>query len=92
MATEADIILKAQCGERSLHGLKRIMDYIINLVMTTRDPIGAGIKEAAGLMISRYRPPPRTNISLAKASKAHALIRGRGYVTSEDVRVHWYGN
>ena len=62
----------------------KILDYIINLVAATRDPAGAGIKDLAGLI--EYGASPRTSISLAKASKAHALIRGRGYVTPEDIK------
>jgi MoxR-like ATPase len=29
---------------------------------------------------------PRASISLIKASRAHALLRGRGFVTLEDIR------
>ncbi|MEO0628291.1 MAG: ATPase, partial [Bacteroidota bacterium] len=34
----------------------------------------------------RYGGSPRASINLAKVSKAHAFLRGRGYVTPEDVR------
>lgn len=83
MATEADI-LRARGVVNEVYMDDKIMDYIINLVAATRDPVGAGIKDLAGLI--EYGASPRTSISLAKASKAHALIRGRGYVTPEDVK------
>jgi MoxR-like ATPase len=83
MATEADI-MRARGIVNEVYMDDKIMDYIINLVAATRDPAGHGIKDLAGLI--EYGASPRTSISLAKASKAHALIRGRGYVTPEDVK------
>jgi len=83
MATEEDI-LRARKTVGEVFMDDKIMDYIINLVAATRDPAGHGIKDVAGLI--EYGASPRTSISLAKASKAHALIRGRGYVTPEDVK------
>ncbi len=83
MCTEADV-LRARGIVSEVYMDDKIMDYIINLVAATRDPAGHGIKDLAGLI--EYGASPRTSISLAKASKAHALIRGRGYVTPEDVK------
>jgi MoxR-like ATPase len=83
MATEEDI-LRARHTVNEVFMDDKIMDYIINLVAATRDPAGHGIKDVAGLI--EYGASPRTSISLAKAAKAHALIRGRGYVTPEDVK------
>jgi MoxR-like ATPase len=83
MATEEDI-LRARKLVSEVYMDEKIMDYIINLVAATRDPAGHGIKDVAGLI--EYGASPRTSISLAKASKAHALIRGRGYVTPEDIK------
>ncbi len=83
MCTEEDV-LRARGIVNEVYMDDKIMDYIINLVAATRDPAGHGIKDLAGLI--EYGASPRTSISLAKASKAHALIRGRGYVTPEDVK------
>jgi MoxR-like ATPase len=83
IATEEDI-LRARKLVSDVYMDDKIMDYIINLVAATRDPAGHGIKDVAGLI--EYGASPRTSISLAKASKAHALIRGRGYVTPEDIK------
>ncbi len=83
IATEEDI-LRARKLVSDVYMDDKIMDYIINLVAATRDPAGHGIKDVAGLI--EYGASPRTSISMAKASKAHALIRGRGYVTPEDIK------
>ncbi|MBL8874695.1 MAG: MoxR family ATPase [Phycisphaerae bacterium] len=61
----------------------RIKDYIVSVVHATRDP------KAYGLEIDRlleFGASPRASISLAIASKGHALIQGRAYVTPADVK------
>jgi len=61
----------------------KLEDYIVNLVEATRNP------EAYGMKISdliRYGASPRATIFLAMASRAHALLQGRGYVTPQDVK------
>jgi MoxR-like ATPase len=83
MAMEEDV-LKCRQLVNEIYMDDKLLDYIVNLVVATRDPAGAGIKDLASLI--EYGASPRTSISLAKASKAHALLRGRGYVTPEDVK------
>lgn len=63
---------------------EKIEDYIIDLVFATRDPAEYGIEELAPLI--QYGASPRASIYLALASKAHAFLRHRGYVTPDDVR------
>lgn len=62
---------------------EKIELYIVNLVEATRNP--ADYKLDIGPMI-RYGASPRATIFLAMASKANALIEGRGYVTPQDVK------
>jgi MoxR-like ATPase len=62
---------------------EKIEEYSVNLISATRDP--ASIKLEIGPWI-RYGASPRATIYLAMASKAHALIEGRGYVTPQDVK------
>jgi MoxR-like ATPase len=83
MASEEDV-LKCRKLVNEIYMDDKLLDYIVNLVAATRDPAGVGIKDLANLI--EYGASPRTSISLAKASKAHALLRGRGYVTPEDVK------
>ena len=62
---------------------QRLKDYIVDLVMVTRDPhqYGADLSQ-----LIQYGASPRGTISLALASKANAFLNGRGYTTPEDVR------
>ena len=62
---------------------EKIEEYIVNLVEATRNPDTFNLKIAPYI---RYGASPRATICLAMASKAHALIEGRGYVTPQDVK------
>jgi MoxR-like ATPase len=66
---------------------EKVKDYILNVVFATRDPGGAGL-DLKNLIA--YGASPRATIYLTTASKAHALLRGRGYVTPEDVKAVAY--
>ena len=63
---------------------ERIVDYIVDIVHATREPAEAGLKDLAPLI--EFGASPRATIALAQASRAHAFLRGRGYVTPEDVK------
>ncbi len=62
----------------------RLRGYILDLVAATRDPGAAGLGDLAGLVA--FGASPRATIYLARAAKAMALVRGRGYVIPEDVK------
>ena len=62
----------------------KIRDYILELVFATRDPAAHGLSELANLI--ECGASPRASIALTLASKAHAFLRGRGYVTPQDVK------
>jgi MoxR-like ATPase len=62
---------------------EKIEEYIVNVVEATRKP--EAYKLDIGPLI-RYGASPRATIYLAMASKANALIEGRGYVTPQDVK------
>jgi MoxR-like ATPase len=59
-------------------------DYIVDLVFATRAPEDAGIPECKPLIL--FGASPRASLALAQASKAHAFLRGRGFVTPEDIK------
>jgi len=62
---------------------EKIEDYILDIVQATRNP------EEYGLKISdliQYGASPRATLFLAMASRAYAFLRGRGYVTPQDVK------
>lgn len=62
----------------------KIKDYIVNLMLATRDPAAFGIQDLNALI--EYGCSPRGSIFLTRAAKAHAFLRRRGYVTPEDVK------
>jgi MoxR-like ATPase len=62
----------------------RIMDYIVDIVFATREPAKAGLADLAPLI--EFGASPRATIALAQASRAHAFLRGRAFVTPDDVK------
>jgi len=62
----------------------KIRGYILDLVLATRDPKAAGLADLTDLI--SFGASPRATLFLARAAKALALIRGRGYVIPEDVK------
>jgi MoxR-like ATPase len=63
---------------------EKIKDYIIDIVFATRFPEQAGLGELKNLI--QYGASPRASIYMTETAKALAFIRGRGYVTPEDVK------
>lgn len=64
---------------------EKIEDYIVDIVFATRDPKKFGLSDLNDLI--SFGASPRASISLAKASRAYAFLKGRGYVVPEDVRM-----
>ncbi len=62
----------------------RIKQYIVNLVFATREPETIGGGQLADFI--EYGASPRATIFLARAARAHAFLRHRGYVIPEDVK------
>ena len=62
---------------------EKVEDYIISIIQATRTPQEYGLD--VGPLI-QYGASPRATIYLAMASRAHALLQGRGYVTPQDVK------
>jgi len=82
LITPADI-LRARQVVGQVYIDNRIKDYIVELVLATRKPEDYKL-DTKGLV--QFGASPRATIFLAVAAKAHAFIRGRGYVTPEDVK------
>ncbi|MEZ6188206.1 MAG: AAA family ATPase [Planctomycetota bacterium] len=61
----------------------RVKDYMVDLVQATREPRAYGV-DLEGL--AECRASPRATLGLLRASRAHAFLHGRGYVTPEDVK------
>lgn len=67
----------------AVHVDDQISDYIVKLVFASREPA-----RLAPAMVGKIRfgGSPRATINLTLASKAHAFLNGRGYVTPQDVK------
>jgi MoxR-like ATPase len=68
---------------RSIHVEDKISDYIVSICRATRN--ARNFDADLDSMIS-YGASPRASIWLGLASRAHALLNGRGYVTPHDVK------
>ena len=62
----------------------KIKDYIVQVVTATRNPGSIGLGELTDMIA--HGASPRASIALNVASRAHAFIRHRGYVTPEDIK------
>lgn len=62
----------------------RLVDYIVDLVHATRKPQDAGLPDLVPLV--EYGASPRATIALAQAARAHAYLRGREFVSPDDVK------
>jgi MoxR-like ATPase len=63
---------------------ERVVDYIVEIVHATRNPDQAGLAELKPLI--EFGASPRATLSLAQGSRAHAFLRGRTFVTPDDVK------
>jgi MoxR-like ATPase len=62
----------------------KIREYVLDIVQATRQPQAAGLRGLADLIA--FGASPRATLFLARAAKALALLRGRSYVSPEDVK------
>ena len=79
-----EAILEARGRIADLYMDDRIVDYIVDIVHATREPEAAGLKDLAPLI--EFGASPRATIALAQASRAHAFLRARAFVTPDDVK------
>ena len=77
-------IIAARSVVNEIYMDPKVEDYIINIVFATREPQAAGLGDIKHLI--SYGASPRATLFLTRAARAHAFIRGRGYVTPEDVK------
>jgi MoxR-like ATPase len=77
-------ILEARRRIADLYVDDRVVDYIVDIVHATREPGAAGLKDLAPLI--EYGASPRATIFLAQGARAYAFLRGRSFVTPDDVK------
>lgn len=83
-AITPDQIIAARSLVNEIYVDEKIRNYIVDIVFASRRPEEYGLDELRGLI--EYGASPRASIYLTIASRAHALLRRRGYVTPEDVK------
>lgn len=81
--TSEDII-KARSVVDEVYIDEKIEQYIADIVFATRFPERYMLPELKNMIT--FGGSPRASINLAKASRAYAFIKRRGYVVPEDVR------
>ena len=76
-------LAQAQKLTREIYMDEKVKNYILDIIFATRDPekFNVPVKH-----LIAYGGSPRATIFLAQAARAHAFLRGRGYVTPEDVK------
>ncbi|MDF1574404.1 MAG: AAA family ATPase [Bacteroidales bacterium] len=77
-------IMKAREVVKEVYLDEKIENYILDIVFATREPREAGLAQFVPLI--QYGGSPRASINLARAAKAYAFIKRRGYVVPEDIR------
>ena len=80
---DAAEVLAARELIRDIHVDERLQDYIVELVIATREPKQYGLD--LGNLI-QFGASPRSTIFLLLAAKAFAFLNGRGFVTPHDIK------
>jgi MoxR-like ATPase len=77
-------ILRAREMVRSVYVDEKIKNYVLDLVLTTRDPGTNGLSDLRPFVA--FGASPRAGINLVLAARAHAFVNGRGFVTPDDIK------
>jgi len=83
-AVTPEDLLRARQTVRQIYVDDKIKNYVLDLVLATRNPGQNGLSDLNNLI--DFGASPRASISLINASRAHAFIKGRGFVTPEDIK------
>jgi MoxR-like ATPase len=81
---ELDELMTARTAVQEVHLNEGLRDYVVHLILATRDPKVYRMESLAPLIA--FGASPRATIYLAQAAKAFAFLDGRGYVTPDDVK------
>jgi MoxR-like ATPase len=79
----AEDIINARRIVSDIYVDNKVKDYIVDIVLATRDPKPYGIDLNGWVQCGAS---PRATISLTLGARAHAFLQGRGYVTPQDVK------
>ncbi|MCB0190509.1 MAG: MoxR family ATPase [Anaerolineae bacterium] len=82
--TTPEELLRARDVVRQIYVDEKIKDYVLDLIFATRYPTQSGLSDLQPLM--SFGASPRATIYLIMAARAHAFLKGRGFVTPEDIK------
>ena len=77
-------ILKARELVQKIYIDENLIDYVINIVFSTRKPEAFGLSDLKPYI--EYGVSPRGSIYLTQAAKAHAFLQHRGFVVPDDIK------
>lgn len=77
-------IKRAREVVKSIYVDEKVKEYIVSIILATREPDKYGLADLKDLIA--FGASPRATIYLNLGAKAHAFLKGRGYVTPEDVK------
>ena len=83
-AVSVEQVLKARQTADLIYVDDKIKNYVLDLVIATREPEKHGLEKIKPWI--NYGASPRATIFMIQAAKAYAFINGRGYVTPEDIK------
>jgi MoxR-like ATPase len=66
-----------------IHLAEPLEDYLLHLVLSTRNPGAYGADLASWI---QYGASPRASMALDRCARAHAWLAGRDFVTPEDIQ------
>ena len=77
-------IMQARNMVQQIYVDDKIKEYVLDLVLATREPGKNGLSDLNTLI--SFGASPRASIYLISAARAHAFLKGRGFVTPEDIK------
>ena len=81
---DAETIFNSRKSVDQIYLDDKLKGYLVDVVQSTRNPDQFGASELGAFI--RFGASPRATISLALASKAHAFMQGRSFVTPQDIK------
>ncbi|GAB1509602.1 AAA family ATPase [Actinophytocola sp. KF-1] len=79
-----EVLLALQDKARDVHVHHALAEYVVALVLATRDPERFGLPDVAAAL--QFGASPRATLGLVAAARALALLRGREYVLPADIQ------
>lgn len=81
---DAERLMRARDVVKSIHVEASLRDYIVDIIAASRDPASIGLDHLVSYI--EFGASPRASIFMMRAARAHAFLRGRPFVTPEDIK------